>query len=117
MKELLNEFWSKQGIDLKAEILISDFSDQERDAIIDDFKLKKTNVLISTNLLARGLYFPTIDIVINYDLPFFSNCGYKEPDFINYLHRVNRAGASANKIGISLTFYLEDDGIEAINMN
>ncbi len=117
MKEFLTSFWSKQGIDLKADILFSDFSDQERDTIIDDFKMKKTNVLISTNILARGLYFPTVDIVINYDFPVISYSGYREPDYNSYLHRVNRAGASAKQIGISLTFYLEDGGIEALYMN
>ena len=33
-----------------------------------------------------------MDLVINYDVPFISNFGFKKPDFANYLHRVGRTG-------------------------
>jgi ATP-dependent RNA helicase DDX19/DBP5 len=48
--------------------------------------------LISTNVLARGIDVPEVDIVINYDVPVISNSGYREPDYANYLHRVGRTG-------------------------
>ena len=49
--------------------------------------------MISTNVLARGIDVPEVDIVINYDLPTQSDDGgYFEPDYANYLHRVGRTG-------------------------
>lgn len=92
LKDLIFNIGKQQKIDLKAEILTSDFSDKERDQIIDDFRMGKSHALISTNVLARGIDVPEVDIVINYDLPLFSNAGYFEPDYANYLHRVGRTG-------------------------
>ena len=50
------------------------------------------NTLISTNVLARGIDVPEVDLVINFDVPFISTVGWKEPDYANYLHRVGRTG-------------------------
>ena len=50
------------------------------------------NTLISTNVLARGIDVPEVDLVINFDVPFISTMGWKEPDYANYLHRVGRTG-------------------------
>jgi ATP-dependent RNA helicase DDX19/DBP5 len=66
--------------------------DFERDKTIDDFRLEKFQALISTNVLARGIDVPAVDIVINYDIPVVSEFGYFEPDYANYLHRVGRTG-------------------------
>lgn len=86
-------------------MLSSKLSDKERDFIIDNFRMNKTQALISTNVLARGIDVPEVDIVINYDLPISSNAGYFEPDYANYLHRVGRTGRFQTD-GIAVTFYL-----------
>lgn len=55
------------GID--ANILIGGIDNKDRDAIIDGFRKDKFRVLISTNVLARGIDVPQVDFVINYDMP------------------------------------------------
>ncbi len=60
--------------------------------------------MITTNVLARGLDVPEVDIVINYDIPVISDNQYLEPDYANYLHRVGRTGRFQTD-GLSLTFY------------
>ena len=107
LKELLKKIGQQKGIDLNAQILTSDLSDNDRDIIIDNFRKGHSQALISTNVLARGIDVPEVDIVINYDVPIISNAGYKEPDYANYLHRVGRTGRFQTD-GIALTFYLQD---------
>ncbi|GAU41913.1 hypothetical protein TSUD_25550 [Trifolium subterraneum] len=74
----------------------------QRDKIIKEFKDGLTQVLISTDVLARGFDQQQINLVINYDLPLKYAAGYNrgrelEPDFEVYLHRVGRAGRFGRK--------------------
>lgn len=55
--------------DVKAKVLIGGIEAKERDAIIDDFRKGNFTTLISTNVLARGIDVPEVDLVINYDVP------------------------------------------------
>jgi ATP-dependent RNA helicase DDX19/DBP5 len=48
-------------------------TDSQRDKTIDDFRKNNFAALISTNVLARGIDVPAVDIVINYDVPIFSD--------------------------------------------
>ncbi|CAH9132274.1 unnamed protein product [Cuscuta epithymum] len=69
---------------------------EERDAIIKEFKEGLTQVLISTDLLARGFDQSLVNLVVNYDLP----VQYEhpsEPDYEVYLHRIGRAGRFGRK--------------------
>jgi ATP-dependent RNA helicase DDX19/DBP5 len=84
--------------------LTSDQTDAERDNIMDNFRQEKFPVLISTNVLARGIDVPAVDIVINYDIPEIRQYGWSEPDYANYLHRVGRTGRFGTD-GIALTFF------------
>eukprot|EP01098_Paradermamoeba_levis_P001634 TRINITY_DN118_c0_g1_i3.p1 TRINITY_DN118_c0_g1~~TRINITY_DN118_c0_g1_i3.p1 ORF type:complete len:485 (-),score=162.97 TRINITY_DN118_c0_g1_i3:38-1429(-) len=61
-----------------------------RSAIIDKFKSGETRVLISTNLLARGIDVSSVSLVVNYDLPV--KFGQNEADYETYLHRIGRSG-------------------------
>jgi len=61
---------------------------EERDAVMRDFRTGKSRVLISTDLLARGIDVQGVSVVINYDLP-------KNKE--NYLHRVGRSGRFGRK--------------------
>ncbi|KAK6140110.1 hypothetical protein DH2020_026108 [Rehmannia glutinosa] len=64
---------------------------EDRDRIIKEFKEGLTQVLISTDLLARGFDQQEVNVVVNYDLPVRYNSP-SEPDYEVYLHRVGRAG-------------------------
>ena len=102
----LKEYLAKLG--LKPEILISGMTFEERDKVIDEFRQEQFNALISTNVLARGIDIPQVDIVINFDIPVRrEETGYFEPDYANYLHRVGRTGRFGTD-GVALTFMKDD---------
>lgn len=112
LQGVLQDIGQQRGINLKADILTGDFSDKERDMIIDNFRMGYSQALISTNVLARGIDVPEVDIVINFDVPFITVVGgYKEADFANYLHRVGRTGRFQTD-GIAVTFYQDNGGVE-----
>lgn len=72
--------------------------------------------LISTNVLARGIDVPEVDLVVNYDVPVIVDCGYKHPDLANYLHRVGRTGRFGTD-GLAVNMYVdetEDDILDQI---
>ena len=66
----------------------------ERDAIIDNFREGKEKVLITTNVIARGIDILQVNMVVNYDLPLMNerdHFGNKEdarPDIETYIHRI-----------------------------
>ena len=57
----------------------------ERDAIIDSFREGREKVLITTNVIARGIDVLQVNMVVNYDLPLD---GDNRPDPETYLHRI-----------------------------
>lgn len=59
-----------------------------------DFRTGSTRVLISTDLLARGIDVQQVNLVINYDLP---------SNFESYLHRIGRSGRFGRK-GVAINF-------------
>lgn len=67
--------------------------------IVNAFTLEKIFVLITTDLLARGLDFPKVQLVINYDMP---------SSTVNYIHRVGRTGRGGVR-GQAITFYTKED--------
>ncbi|XVF76325.1 hypothetical protein PTKIN_Ptkin13bG0257400 [Pterospermum kingtungense] len=69
---------------------------EDRDKIVKEFKDGLTQVLISTDLLARGFDQQEINLVINYDLP-VKHDNHTEPNCEVYLHRVGRAGRFGRK--------------------
>ena len=96
---------SKMGI--KAEKLIGETDPKMRDQIIDEFRKTNITSLISTNVLARGIDVPEVDLVINYEVPFIKQFGFKNPDFANYLHRVGRTGRFGTD-GVSVTLVSQE---------
>ncbi len=60
----------------------------ERLAVINNFRIGKYDILISTDLMARGLDFPDVDLVINFDLP---------ETFEGFQHRVGRTGRAGRE--------------------
>lgn len=62
---------------------------EERDQMIDDFRSGKAKVMVTTNVVARGIDISQVNLVINYDMPFDIN---GHPDAETYLHRIGRTG-------------------------
>jgi len=65
-----------------------------RDATMEAFRKGESNVLITTNVLARGVDVDNVCLVVNYDVPVDGN---REPDFETYLHRIGRTGRFGRK--------------------
>ena len=77
----------------------SDLSQSERDEIMFQYKSRKIDIIVATDILARGIDIDDIRIVINYDVP---------RDCDDYIHRVGRT-ARANTKGRAITFISEED--------
>ncbi|GAA5932490.1 hypothetical protein JCM3775_005934 [Rhodotorula graminis] len=72
----------------------------ERDAIMESFRDGKTKVLITTNVIARGIDISQVNMVVNYDLPLDAQ---GRPDPETYLHRIGRTGRFGRQ-GVSINF-------------
>lgn len=81
-------------------ILHGDLQSSDRDKLIDDFRSGKSKVLITTNVLARGIDIPTVSMVVNYDLPILPN-GKADPS--TYIHRIGRTGRFG-RTGVAISF-------------
>lgn len=82
-----------------------DMTPEERDRVIDEFRSGTTRVLITTNVLSRGVDVLAVSAVINYDLP-TDRFGYSaDPE--TYLHRIGRTGRFGRK-GIAINFVYDD---------
>ncbi|KAI8984125.1 P-loop containing nucleoside triphosphate hydrolase protein [Mycotypha africana] len=81
-------------------VLHGNLTPEERDNIIDDFRKGRFKVLISSNVLSRGIDITQISLVINYDLP-INYMGQVEPDV--YLHRIGRTGRFGRR-GVCVNF-------------
>ena len=77
----------------------SDLSQQERDEVMYRFKAGMTDVLVATDIVARGIDIDDIRILINYDVPH---------DAEDYVHRIGRT-ARADRDGVAITFVNETD--------
>lgn len=81
----------------------------KRDETIDAFRLGHAKVLITTNVLARGIDVSTVSMVVNYDVPdrpIGGTYGQKlifEADPSTYLHRIGRTGRFG-RVGVAVTF-------------
>ncbi len=84
---------------IKTVTLHSDKTQTERTAIIEAFENKENNILIATDLAARGLDFKNIGLVINYDIPDQAE---------NYIHRIGRSGRGKSK-GLAYSFLADEE--------
>merc|ERR1712012_1282626 len=85
--------------DFTVSALHGDMEQADRDVIMREFRSGSSRVLITTDLLARGIDVQQVSLVINYDLP--SN---RE----NYIHRIGRGGRFGRK-GVAINFVTSDD--------
>lgn len=80
-----------------------DMSKSNRDETIKRFRSGEIQILITTNLLARGYDERSVKLVINFDLPVKKTRNGFEPDYETYLHRIGRTGRFGSKgIGVNL---------------
>ncbi|TID30820.1 hypothetical protein CANINC_000585 [Pichia inconspicua] len=84
----------------KVSVLHGSLQSSDRDKLIDDFREGRSKVLITTNVLARGIDIPSVTMVVNYDMPFDKN---GKPDPSTYLHRIGRTGRFGRR-GVSISF-------------
>ena len=87
----------KQGFNVGE--MHSDLSQSERDEIMYRYKSHKIEIIVATDILARGIDIDDIRIVINYDVP---------RDCDDYIHRIGRT-ARAGTTGRAITFVSEED--------
>jgi len=80
--------------DFTCSCMHADLDQKERELIMREFRSGSSRVLISTDLLARGIDVQQVSLVINFDLP-----GSLE----NYLHRIGRSGRFGRK-GVAINF-------------
>lgn len=89
---------TRRHVDRLRDVFISDLhsvscihgemEDTEREKIVEDFRNSKTKVLISTDLFARGIDIPQVNLIINFDLPIYKS----SPNLQTYLNRIGRSG-------------------------
>jgi superfamily II DNA/RNA helicase len=80
---------------------------KERDDIVKEFREGKTRLLLTTDLLSRGIDIPQVNMVVNYDLP---------PNKETYIHRIGRCGRFDKK-GVSITMIKSTDPYDIKTLN
>ena len=88
-----------QEKDFTVSAMHGDMEQRERDLIMREFRSGTSRVLITTDLLARGIDVQQVSLVINYDLP---------TNRENYIHRIGRSGRFGRK-GVAINFITQSD--------
>ena len=78
----------------EAAALHGDIMQNQREKVLERFRMKKTRILVATDVAARGIDISGLSHVVNYSLPF---------DAATYVHRIGRTGRAGNE-GIAVTF-------------
>lgn len=94
--------WLQQHMqekDFTVSCMHGDMDQRERDIIMREFRSGSSRVLITTDLLARGIDVQQVSLVINFDLP---------TNRENYIHRIGRSGRFGRK-GVAINFLTESD--------
>lgn len=88
-----------ERVGLQTLVIHSDKDQAERSKVMRSFRKGTVKVLIATDVTARGIDIPNVDMVINYDLPDKAE---------NYVHRVGRTGRGKNR-GQAISFVSEKE--------
>ncbi len=113
-RESANEILKRMEADgHKVSALHGAYEGQNRDTLLDDFRTGRSKVLITTNVLARGIDVSSVSMVINYDIP-MKGAGDREPDAETYLHRIGRTGRFG-RVGVSISFVYDRKSFEALS--
>ncbi|KAK3523990.1 hypothetical protein QTP70_017502 [Hemibagrus guttatus] len=95
-RELFHEL-VYEGINV--DVIHAERTQQQRDNVVSSFRAGKIWVLICTALMARGIDFKGVNLVVNYDFP---------TSAVEYIHRIGRTGRAGHK-GKAVTFFTEAD--------
>ncbi|KAF2200147.1 P-loop containing nucleoside triphosphate hydrolase protein [Delitschia confertaspora ATCC 74209] len=98
--ELLYDIPPEAGGSSRIAVLHADLSATAREQIMTRFRCGEIWVLITTDLLARGVDFRGLNGVVNYDVPNSAAA---------YIHRVGRTGRAGREGGVAVTFYTQED--------
>lgn len=90
---------SLRAENMNARAIHSDLDQKEREQVMLDFRNRKTQILVATDIVSRGIDVNEISLVINYEVP-------KDPE--DYIHRIGRT-ARAEASGVALTFISDKD--------
>eukprot|EP00177_Eucheuma_denticulatum_P000751 GFKZ01001350.1.p1 GENE.GFKZ01001350.1~~GFKZ01001350.1.p1 ORF type:complete len:429 (-),score=77.59 GFKZ01001350.1:645-1931(-) len=85
--------------DFTVSMLHGEMDQKDRDVIMREFRTGSSRVLVTTDLLARGIDVQQVSLVINYDLP---------TNRENYIHRIGRSGRFGRK-GVAINFLTDAD--------
>jgi len=91
-------------------VLHANLQPEERDATMQAFRNGESNVLITTNVLARGVDIDNVCMVVNYDIPVDKD---GNPDYETYLHRIGRTGRFGKK-GTAINLIDDTRSIEVL---
>lgn len=91
-------------------VLHSNVENAARDATMEAFRNGESNVLITTNVLARGVDVDNVCLVVNYDIPVDA---VGDPDFETYLHRIGRTGRFGRK-GTAINLVDDQRSVEVL---
>ncbi|MDK7225252.1 helicase-related protein, partial [Proteus mirabilis] len=80
-------------------LLTGDVPQKKRLRILEDFTQGNIDILVATDVAARGLHIPSVTHVFNYDLP--DDC----EDYVHRIGRTGRAGKSGNSISLACEEY------------
>lgn len=98
--ELRYDIPPEAGGSARIAVLHSDLSDSARSAIMAGFRIGEIWILITTDLLSRGIDFRGMNGVVNYDIPTTG---------ASYVHRVGRTGRQGREGGVAVTLYAKED--------
>ncbi|KAG8630550.1 hypothetical protein KVT40_002169 [Elsinoe batatas] len=99
-KELKYDIPVSAGGSSRIAVLHSELPDRVREKILTNFRKGDIWVLITTDLLARGVDFRGVNGVVNYDVP---------TSAAGYVHRVGRTGRAGREGGVAVTLYTKED--------
>lgn len=98
--ELRYDIPPEAGGSARMAALHSEMSETAREKVMTEFRKGEIWVIITTDLLARGVDFRGLNGVVNYDVPTSAAA---------YVHRVGRTGRAGREGGVAVTFYTKDD--------
>lgn len=88
-----------ERVDIQAETIHGDKEQKQRELTMQQFRSGEIKVLIATDVSARGIDIPDVELVVNYDLP-------ESPEY--YVHRVGRTGRGTN-MGQAISFCSKEE--------
>ena len=92
-------------------VLHGDIEPEMRDRTMQAFRDGESTVLITTNVLARGVDVDNVCLVVNYDMPVEGR--NKKPDFETYLHRIGRTGRFGRK-GTAINLVNDEESLQVL---